>query len=850
MPRGRYTKKKASGQPDCNPRHASGAAPELNVQGVFRMFGVDMRYLPRLTALTLAVLSHLAFAGNNSRSVTAVRTETPPVVDGVLNDPVWNAARPATGFTQHDPVDGDSASERTEVRILFDGEALYFGVMCFDSRPERIVARLARRDDEVPSDWASVRIDADRDRLSAYEFSFNPAGVKVDILQYDDGEAEDPTWDAVWDLQVSRGESGWSAELKIPFSMLRYYEEMDDTTEQIWGINFTRYITRLNESSRWAHSPKSEGGFVSRFGELRGLQGLPRTRPLQLLPFGVAEYRHAPGTETVLPVDRTRFDAGLDLKYGIGSNLTLDMTVRPDFGQVEADPAVLNLSTIETFYPEQRPFFIEGFPIISFPTFGGGSGLFYSRRIGRAIDPEAIEAPEGSGVEEVAPAVGIIGAAKLTGRLSNGLSIGALQAVTQREWATVRDETGTSSSTLVEPLASFTVVRLRQEVASMSTVGGIATATLKEDRRPALTAGADWALRFGENAYLLDGFLAGSSTTNGGDAYITGTAGRIQLERVAALHWLWEVGTDFTTPRYNVNDVGFFRRPNDYGLMGSLAYKEDIPGGWFQSYAIDLSLHERSNFDGANINREARLAGECIFRNFWELSADVGYDAGEYDDRETRGNGLYDRPVAGSAAAFLSTDDRDPVSFSFGQRFGWDDLQKEFSATEVGIEIRPMGWFQLDLETEYQRTRDQEAWVENLALSGGTASIFGDRSTDQIDFQMRGTVVFTRDLTLQFYGQVFVAQGAYKNFRRLTTPSSFEPYAYTGSPDFLSQSIIGNVVFRWEYRPGSTLYLVWSHAKDAGEAPPGGSLADGMRGAFRLPPANVVLLKVNYWLEI
>ncbi|MBP1678983.1 MAG: hydrolase, partial [Bacteroidetes bacterium] len=198
---------------------------------------------------------------------------------------------------------------------------------------------------------------------------------------------------------------------------------------------------------------------------------------------------------------------------------------------------------------------------------------------------------------------------------------------------------------------------------------------------------------------------------------------------------------------------------------------------------------------------------------------------------------------------YIYSDDREPVSFKFGQRVGWDDLQKKFSATEVGIEIRPLGWLQLDLEAEYQRTRDQEAWVENLDLADGTASIFGDRSTDQIDVQARGTLVFTRDLTLQLYGQVFVAKGAYQNFRRLVTPSAFEPYAYSGSPDFVSQSIIGNVVLRWEYRPGSTAYLVWSHAKDSGDAPPDGSLADGVRDAFRLPPANVVLLKVNYWLE-
>jgi hypothetical protein len=814
------------------------------------MFNGDMSPRSRLTAVALAFLSHLAVAGDPPRSVTAVRVETPPVVDGRLNEEVWSRAAPATDFIQREPFDGHPATERTEARVLHDAEALYVGVVCFDSRPDGIVAPLARRDDEVPSDWASVRIDADLDRLTAYEFSFNPAGVKVDILQFDDGEEEDESWDAVWELQVSRGEFGWSAELRIPFGMLRYPQAEDDSTEQIWGINFTRYISRLNESSRWAHHPKSEGGFVSRFGQLRGLRGLPRTRKLELLPFGLAEHRHAPGSATVAPVHRARFDAGVDLKYGVGTNLTLDMTVRPDFGQVEADPAVLNLSTIETFYPERRPFFIEGSPISSFPTFGGGSGLFYTRRIGRAIDPDEVDTPDASKVDDVAPAVGILGAAKLTGRTDGGLSLGALQAVTKREFATLVDSTGSRSETLVEPLASYTVVRMRQEVAALSTVGGIVTAVLKEHRRPGLTAGADWSLRVGDNAYLLDGFLAGSNTTDGDGREISGTAGRIKLERIAALHWLWELQTDFTTPQYNINDVGFFRRPDDYGLMARVTYKEDTPGSAYQNYAVSLSLHHRANFAGANLHREARLSTFWVFANYWELSANAGFDWGEFDDRETRGNGLYDRPGAGSATAYLYTDDREPVSVKAGQRIGWDDLRKKSTATEFGVELRPTGWLQLEVEAEYQRTRDQEAWVENVDLTGGTASIFGDRSTSQIDVQMRGTMVFTRDLTLQVYGQLFVAKGVYANYRRLLSPSSFEPYPYSGSADFMSQSIIGNVVLRWEYRTGSTLYLVWSHAKESGDAPPDGSLADGVREAFRLPPANVLLLKVNYWLEI
>jgi hypothetical protein len=804
---------------------------------------------PRRVFFLLLIGLQIAGAGDNPRQVTAVRTHVPPAIDGVLGEPEWMSARPATDFTQFDPEDGKPASEASEVRVLYDNEALYFGCRYFDSDPSAIVSRLARRDNETESDMASIRIDSFHDSRTAFEFTFNVSGVKVDILQYDDGEQEDDSWDAVWDVQTRITGEGWEAEVRIPFSVLRYHAADGDTADQSWGINFIRYITRKKELARWAHVSKSESGFVSRFGHLNGLRDIPAPHRVEVLPFALARQSWTPATGRMDRNSSYSMEGGVDLKIGLGNSLTIDATVNPDFGQVEADPAVLNLSTFETFYPEKRPFFIEGMQIIRFPTFGdgGGPGMFYSRRIGRGIDADEAEAEGDERVETIPPHVSILGAAKLSGHLTNTTSIGILQAVTRREYATVREAGQPARERLVVPEAHYNVLRIKQDVLEGSSVGGILTSVARKREAPALTAGLDWDLRLWEATHRLDGFLALSHTSDASGQRISGGAGRIQLARMAAVHWLWSASADFTTPRYDINDVGFFRRPNDYGGFATLTYKEDQPAAVVRSYTIEAQAHERWNFDGAQLNRDLGLDFNVLFSNYWETGAEIAMDLGRYDDRETRGNGLYQKPASGSLEVYGVTDDRKVLALGVGYRNEWDAHGKHKYGIEAELEYRPLSWMEWTVDAEFETVRDEEAWVTNTILEGRTVSLFGDRNTDMASFTIRGEVTFTRDLTLQVYAQLFLAKGQTGSLRTMVAPGTFSRSGDILPAGFNERELHTNAVLRWEYVPGSTLYLVWSQAREGAGQNARTVLGEDIADAFRLAPSNVLLLKVTYW---
>ncbi len=806
------------------------------------------RILITLAILAIASPPRLT-AGDNPRSVRAVRVTTPPRIDGVLDDDVWRLAEPATDFIQRDPEEGKPASERSEIRVLYDDEALYFGCVFYDSDPAGILARMTRRDNEIESDNASVRIDSYHDHQTCFEFTFNAAGVKTDILEFDDANIDDDSWDPVWDLQTSVNDHGWVAELKIPFRILRYRTPPSDTSENVWGINFLRYISRKQESDRWAFTPKSQSGFISRFGHLVGLRRLPEPRQLEFLPFVTGKQQYLPGSDQRDRNVQFAANGGADVKYGLASNLTLDATINPDFGQVEADPAVLNLTTLETFYPERRPFFVEGTQIIHFTTFGGtfGPGMFYSRRIGRAISAGEVAVPAGGRILDLPQAVTILGAAKLSGKTSGGLSIGMLQAFTREERATVADSLGAVSEQVLEPFAHYNVIRLKQDVLENSNVGMIVTSVEKNGRFPALTNGYDWNLVFEHNTYTLSGFLALSRTTDAASERVNGSAGKIAFSRIAGVHWLWSISGDYTSKRYNIDDVGFFFSPNDAGGVATLTYKEDVPAQVVRSYDVGATLHIRNNFDGVNLFREARLSNDILFGNYWRWSLGGDADAGLYDERETRGNGLYGKPVNYSATGSLSTDTRNSVVVGLTQQVGRDSKKKRLVATTAEIDFNPLSWMEWQVSTNYQRVGNQEAWVLNDTTG---RSIFADRSTDAIGFMLRSTITFTRELTLQLYGQVFLAKGHYENFRYLAGTSDFISGAPNPGSDFNEQTLNTNVVLRWEYFRGSTLYLVWSQARNGRHGNYFTDFQDDVDRTFAIAPSNILLLKVSYWWSL
>lgn len=809
-----------------------------------------MKYLFFCTSIFL-FWSTILVAGDSTREVTAVRITTPPKIDGVLDDAVWNLAQPAVDFTQRDPEEGKPGSQRSEIRVLYDNDALYFACMFYDSEPDKIVSRLGRRDEEPEADNASIRLDAYHDHQTGYEFTFNAAGVKADKLQYDDANQEDDSWDPVWDVQTAITPQGWLAEIKIPFRILRYRKMDSDSAENVMGINFFRYISRRQESERWAFTPKKETGLISKFGHLRGLKNLPDLRPLELTPFVVAKQQFEPSSPFIPGEDKFLGNGGLDLKYGVSSNFVLDATVNPDFGQVEADPAVLNLSAFETFYPEKRPFFIEGTQVLHFTTFGGtfGPGMFYSRRIGRGISPREAN-PMGGHIESIPQTTTILGAAKLTGKTNSGLSIGLLEAATQEESATIIDSSGNRHTEILEPFANYNVLRLKQDVMENSNVGIMLTSTSKDSRYPAFTNGYDWNLNFDHNTYQLFGFLALSHTTNGNDERVWGSAGKVDFGKIAGEHWTWNFDFDWTSKKYNIDDIGFFFSPNDIGDLVSVNYQENVPGELVRSYAMGVSFHSRWNFDGYNIARNLSVNGNMLFANYWSWQWGFERDNGIYDQFETHFSGLYKAPATYHVSTGISTDSRNVVVASMGGQIDWNIIGGRSASSNIGLGLKPLSWMAWELEWNYAQTRNRESWGGNSHITG--LPLFGDRATTQHNLTIRNTTTFTRELTLQIYQQVFLAKGHYDNSRTLLDPSTFGPLNAGDSPlgDFNNQALHTNVVLRWEYLPGSTFYFVWTQARNGFLGDFSTQFSNDVNNTFLTAPSNVFLVKMSYLLGI
>jgi hypothetical protein len=463
------------------------------------------------------------------------------------------------------------------------------------------------------------------------------------------------------------------------------------------------------------------------------------------------------------------------------------------------------------------------------------------------LSQDEIDVPDGSYVDESPQNVTILGAAKVTGKTRGGLSVGVLEAFTECEKVRLRDSMNVSGTSTVSPFAHFNVIRLKQDILKNSNIGMILTSVSQDSRKPAFANGYDWDIKFNDNMYHVNGFLAITHTTNREGERRTGSAGKLAFDKNAGEHWLWSTSVDFTSKRYNVNDLGFFMRPNDFGVSGSLTYKEDVPGKLLRNYRTELGLHERENFDGANIGRSVQMETYGLFTNYWGAEVGAGYDMGKYDDRETRGLGLYKKPSAYSLSAAIETDERRHIIVSLDQSLGFDTKEKQSFETEVGLELKPFPWMNWKCEYSYRYTGREESWVTNV----DEHSIFGDRNTISHDMTLRSTVTFNRELTLQVYGQLFLAKGHYDDFRRLEGTSDFIPLAFDENRDFNESSFALNIVFRWEYITGSTLYLVWSHARSDGDRNNYyTSFGDDLRSAFDIAPANGIELKINYWFSI
>ncbi|MBI5472223.1 MAG: carbohydrate binding family 9 domain-containing protein [Ignavibacteriae bacterium] len=799
-------------------------------------------------------------AGNSSKVIRAVRCDGQLAQDGLLHDWRWQAATPVSDFTQYYPDEGAAPTEHTSVRILFDDNALYVGVICYDSDPRGIVSQLTRRDRTAEADRFTVQIDSYHDHQTAFVFSTSVAGVQSDGFLAQDGTIYDLSYDAVWQVNTARHSEGWSAEFVIPYNAIRFSpqnsQQRTDSSlrgqQYEWGINFRRYISRKRETDEWVLVPSSERLLIDKWGHVDGIERIAPPLHLSIVPYVSATAEFATETSYRPRKSDLSENAGLDFKYGISRNFTLDAAINPDFGQVEVDQSILNLTVFETLYPEKRPFFVEGSQMFEFGNAVDNTplNLFYSRRIGQIpLYSSYVASLPDVTVEENPRATTILGALKMTGQTESGFSLGLLASATDEENAVVRDHAGVKSTIRTEPRGTYNILRVKQQFGS-SRLGGIATVAARNATFPAFSGGIDWNLRFEDGAYTLDGYLAGvhsSSSRRNPD----GSAGRLLFSRIAAEHWYYTLSYNFFSANFNPNDLGYFAQPRYHGGYVQLLYRENKASGWLRRYSLSVVPETRWNWDDARTHAQIDATFSADWTNFWRSTLRFVLNDRAYDDAQRGINGLYLRPVSYGLQASLITDERKPVNISLTTDFKFDEKRKSSIGTLVGVTVRPTSWIELTPLFYLEKTTNEETGVFDFATRRIAAdtlgrSLIADRDLADIEFAMRGIFTFTRTLSLQFYTQMLLPRGQYKNYRSLAATGQLIPYP-SQDYDFNTISFQSNVLLRWEYLPGSTLYLVWTQSRDDFIDDYTIDFGPRFRDAFKLPHDDALLLKVSYW---
>ncbi len=852
-------------------------------------------------------------AGLNAVAVAVPARPAAPRIDGVLDDVAWQAAVPLSGFRQAEPDEGVPASERTEVRVLYGEDAFFFGVRAYDSRPDEIAAQLSRRDQRTPSDQVGIIIDSYYDRRTAFEFTVNPLGVKMDVYHFNNSDF-DLSWDAVWQVKTRRDSLGWTAEFRIPYSQLRFAGEEQDRV----GFNVYRVLNRRNEMSWWRPIPRSSNGFVSEFGELAGLEEIKPRKRLEIVPYTLAQHDRFPaGDNPFESGGSTSGTLGGDVRAGLTSWLNLSGTINPDFGQVEADPAEVNLSAFESFFPERRPFFTEGVDLFAFSIArnqGSPEQLFYSRRIGRA--PQ-VEPDDRGGYAESVLNSRILGAAKLTGKTPGGWSVSALTAVTDKATARVVDSVGVSHRDLVEPRAGYLVARLGRELREGQTVlslfgTGLSRSntdrTASELHQQAWSLGADFNHRFSGDTHRLQLWAATSRVSGSREAILktqessaryfqrpdqdfagldsnrtslSGAAASLALSKYSGGSWLWELKGVTRSPGFEVNDLGFQQWAGETWADGMVTKRWLTPNSTFRRAYLRGRAATGWTYGGERINSAMNLTGGMLFNNYWSVNVSLWNRLGGTDPKVLRGGPALRE--TGNYFAFLGvdTDDRKRVQL-LADVSGWKYYGANRWSFRTGAEVlfRLSDRQSFSLAPRLSIEQDDQQYLDAIDVAGDTQYFLGDVRRTEVSMQFRGNLTFTPDLSLQLYGEPFISSGQYLGFKRVVRPGAaeyqeqFEQFgedqiirgpdgtvavdldgngqadADLGQPDFTNISFRSNAVLRWEYRPGSTLFLVWQHDRSAESTQGRFDLGRGARSLVNTPGRNVLLVKLSYWLNL
>jgi Domain of unknown function (DUF5916)/Carbohydrate family 9 binding domain-like len=820
-----------------------------------------------------------------SALAVATHADKPPVIDGVDDDAVWQKAKIISDFRQWQPTEDAAARFRTEAKVAYDSANLYVFVRAYDPHPDSIIRILERRDTWTPSDMIWLFIDSFHDRRTGYEFGVNAAGVKLDQAIYDDGN-EDIAWDAVWDVATRIDSLGWTAEYKIPLSQLRYTVSKDHT----FGLMIDRDIYRFSERDSWPVLRQSVAGMVSQFSDLGGLVNLQAPRTMEAMPYVVVKNAATIVNNTYQSASAV--SAGGDIQYRLSPNLTLQATVNPDFAQVEADPAVLNLTAYETFFDERRPFFVAGRGLFRFDVNCNNvncsnEGIYYSRRIGRT--PE-LASTYGDTVPE-APTP-IVGAAKLWGRFPGGLVLGVLEAVTQRDVG-ARDTT-------YEPATNYAVIRVRQEMREgNSSVGAIFTAVNRSLdswsspylARDAYVGAIDFRHRFLNKMYEISGSFD-QSTVQGTPAamlaletdavhyyqrpdaglpldsnrtVLSGDAEEFKFDKVGGEHLMFESAYQRRSAGFEINDLGYLRRADQQSWSTWAGWFDRRQTPLYNRLQLNMNWWQYWTTTGLPLEAAYNTNLHITFHNnsSFHVGGTVGQLGTTYDDRDARGGPAFRQDPYFAPWAGIVGDDRRSVVPSLWANF-WRGNDWRSGSTNLSpeIDVKTGGRFSSAFSFNWTHNISDNQWYDNYTDSTGINHYtFAHLDQYTTSATVRLNYTFTPTVSLQVYVQPFISKGTYTNLRQLSaTPRAADydaRYAVYGDTSvtndpggFNFKELQSNVVFRWEYVPGSVLFVVWNEGRQGSTPTEGTANFDGdVRDLMRLHPANTVLVKMSYWLN-
>ncbi len=894
-----------------------------------------MKYVTHI--LVLFVLVHFTSYSQDSTSTVKKRIyvtkplkdREPPTIDGQIDDASWDIVEWTGDFIENQPDENTPPSQQTKFKIVYDQKYLYVAYRCFDTEPDKIEKRLSRRDG-FAGDWVEINLDTYHDKRTGFSFTITASGVKGDEFISQNGNNWDGSWNPIWYTATQIDDEGWTAEVKIPLSQVKFGK----SKEQIWGLQVNRRFFRNEERSVWQRIPQDAPGWVSEFGELHGLIDIEPQKQLEIQPFAVTQFDTFPAEEGNPFRDGEEFklNGGLDAKIGITNDLTLDLTVNPDFGQVEADPAAIALDGFQIFFREQRPFFVENKNIFDYRFANGFDNVFYSRRIGRnpqgsinQLDGEFIDRPTNTT---------ILGAAKFSGKTKNGWSIGVLESITEREIATIQDEDGNRREAVVEPLTNYFVGRVQKDFNERNTfIGGIFTATnrdlgdpfeidsddpntdetselvgtrennLNALRKSAYSGGVDFRHNWKDRKYYIEGNMVLSHVEGSKEAIeatqqelthnfqrpdaghvevdpnrtsLTGTGGKLVGGKSGGGRWRYNAGIFWRSPELELNDIGFLRQADEIRQFANVRYLFLKPTKLYRRANIFAEQFSTFDFDG-NYNRiQYFIRGEINYINNWWTEAGFGHKPRIFSNTILQGGPRWRFSEENFAFLFFGSDRRKKFSFTLGYD-GSRAKQNNFSFNRyvVRLNYQPFNALSLSLNPQFRQNPNKTQYVTEVDFSGTPRYITANIDQQTLSASIRVNYNINPNLTIQYYGEPFISRGKYTDFNFVNNPVakdlaervtlydqdqiSFADDEYSidenrdgdvdytfGNPDFAFVQFRSNLVLRWEYIPGSEIFLVWSQGV-TGSGDPGEHLFRNLNNQILdKQPENTFLIKATY----